>query len=193
MMWGLDFSDVSPAYAVGQILGFLITFVCFFIYYGKSRKQILIAKLTSDLLNVIQQALIGAYTGSLINMIATVREIVFYHRGKRKWASSILWLFLFLGLMGAAPLLTWNGPISLLPAVGSAFAVIAFYVENPTHTRIIGVVSQGFWLAYVIFTVNLGAILQNIILITSAILGLIRDFLEYRKKKEGVKHEHENS
>lgn len=77
--------------------------------------------------------------------------------------------------------------------MGSAFAVIAFYVENPTLTRIIGVVSQGFWLTYVIFTVNLGAILQSIILIASAILGLIRDFLEYRKKKEGVKHEHENS
>jgi hypothetical protein len=161
----------------------LIAGVSFFVYYGKNKNNMLTAKLISDVLNAVQQGLIGAYTGAAINVIAIAREIIFYHRGRWKWADHRLWLWLFIVLMGAAPLWTWNGAISLLPCVGSILAVIAFYMEKPTSIRALGLGSQTFWLLYSIFTVNLGAILQNIILIFSAILGLFRDRTENRRIK----------
>ena len=180
----MNFLAVKPSYVIGQILGFLIAFVSFFIYYGKNKKNILTAKLISDVLNVVQQGMIGAYTGACINVIAVAREIIFYHRGKWKWANSRLWLWLFILLMGLAPVLTWNGIVSLLPSIGSVLAVIAFYMEKPTYIRVIGLCSQIFWLLYSIFTINLGAILQNIILIFSAVLGLIRERTEQRKNEQ---------
>lgn len=104
-------------YAIGQVLGFFIAAESFFIYFSRKRNQILAAKLICDALNVLQQAMIGALTGSIINGVAIFREVVFYNRNKKKWASHRFWLYLFIAFMGAAPLLSWAGYISLLPAV----------------------------------------------------------------------------
>lgn len=177
-----SFTNGTPIYLIGQILGLVIAVISFFIYYAKTRSRILLSKLTTDVLNVIQQAMIGAYTGSFLNVIAIFREIVFYYRTQKKWASYKIWLFLFIVLMNVSPILTWAGPISLLPALGSSLAVVGFYLKNPTHTRIIALFAHGLWLVYTIATFNVGATLQNVILITSAICGLVRDF--FAKKKE---------
>ena len=179
-----SFVNATPIYLIGQILGLVIAVISFFIYYAKTRNRILLSKLTTDVLNVIQQAMIGAYTGSLLNVVAIFREIVFYYRTQKKWASYRLWLFLFIVLMSLSPLLTWAGPISILPALGSSLAVVGFYLKNPTHTRIIALFAHGLWLIYTIATFNVGAMLQNVILITSAICGLIRDFLAKRKDRK---------
>ena len=169
-------------YVASQIYGLCLCSLSFFIYYGKKREHILITKLVSDVLSSIQQAMVGASTGALINAIAAAREIIFYHRDKKKWASHIGWLFVFLVAMSISPILTWQGPVSLLPATGSALAVVAFYCKRPVHTRILGLFAQGLWLTYTIMTFNLVAALQNMILIISAALGLIRDYREYRAR-----------
>ena len=169
-------------YVASQIYGLCLCSLSFFIYYGKKREHILITKLISDVLSSIQQAMVGASTGALINAIAAAREMIFYHRGKKKWASHIGWLFVFLVAMSISPILTWQGPVSLLPATGSALAVVAFYCKRPVHTRILGLFAQGLWLTYTIMTFNLVAALQNMILIISAALGLVRDYREYRAR-----------
>ena len=170
-------------FIVAQVLGFMVAGISFFTYIARKRSHILMVKLVTDVLSAFQQAMLGAFTGSALNVIAVFREIVFYNRDKRKWASGIWWLFLFIVLMGAAPLLTWTGWICLLPSVGSILAAIAFYIKNPTHTRIIGVFAQIFWLIYTIYTVNYAAILCNALLIVSAIIGLIVDLWQYLKKR----------
>lgn len=174
----------STVYTIGQAFGFLIAIESFFIYFSKKRGQILFAKITCDALNVLQQAMIGAFTGSVINIVAIFREVVFYYRDQKKWASSILWLFAFIAFMGVVPLLTWQGNVSLLPTIGSVLAVIAFYCRSPKNTRIIGIFAQSFWLMYVIIIPNYGAIASNVIQIIAAILGLIRDFVEEKKAKK---------
>ena len=172
----------SPVYVASQILGLLLCGLSFFVYYGKKREHILFTKLTSDVLSSIQQAMIGAMTGALINAIAIAREIIFYQRGRKKWADHIVWLIVFIFAMSISPFLTWQGPVSLLPAIGSALAVVAFYCKQPVHTRIFGLFAQGLWFTYTLMTFNLVAALQNLILITSAALGLVRDYREYRAR-----------
>ena len=177
----------SPRFVASQVLGLLLCVLSFFVYCGKKREQILITKLSADILSSIQQAMVGASTGALICCIAITRELVFYNRGKKKWASHIVWLFVFLLAMSIAPFFTWQGPVSLLPATGSALAVIAFYCKRPVHTRIIGVFAHLLWLIYTILTLNLMSVVENIILISSAILGLLRDYKEYRARKAAAK------
>lgn len=175
----------SPLFVASQILGLFLCVISFFVYYCKKREQILFTKLTMDVLSGIQQAMVGASTGALINAIAVVRELIFYHRGRKKWADHIGWLFVFIVAMSISPFFTWQGFISLLPATGSALAVIAFYCKRPVHTRIFGLFAQILWLIYTALTFNLVAALQNTILITSAALGLLRDYKEYRRAKNG--------
>lgn len=177
----------SPLYVASQIYGLCLCILSFFVYYVKKREHILITKLVSDVLSGIQQAMVGASTGALINGIAVVRELIFYNRGRKKWATHIGWLFVFIFAMSISPILTWQGPISILPATGSTLAVIAFYCKRPVHTRIFGLFAQILWLIYTVVTFNLVAALQNTILIISATLGLLRDYREYRASKTAVK------
>lgn len=178
------FCSGDPVYTMGQILGFVLIVIGFFVYFGKTRRQILTAKLTTDVICVFQQAMIGALTGSLLNGIAVFREIVFYNRLDKKWAAHRFWLYFFLLLMGLAPVLTWEGWISLFPAIGSICAVIAFYMENPTHIRIAGLGTTILWLLYSVFTYNVGGIIQNIINIISIFVALARDYNATRRKEQ---------
>ena len=67
----------SPLYVASQIYGLCLCVLSFFIYYVKKREHILITKLIADVLSGIQQAMVGASTGALINGIAAVRDLIF--------------------------------------------------------------------------------------------------------------------
>ena len=177
------FSGSMDMESLGQILGLLLSVVGFFIFYSKTRRGILTAKLISDVGYLVQQLMIGAVTGALINIIAIFREIVFYKSVDKKWASHRIWLYIFIVLMGAAPILTWMGPVSLLPAIGSVVSVIAFYCREPQHTRIIGLAAMMPWFVYCTIIPNYGILLSMSIQLVAAVLGLIRD----RKKPAAAK------
>ncbi len=175
--------DMPPLVLVGQILGILIMIENFFIYFSRSRKNILIFKLISDVANVFSQSFLGAYTGAALNGLGIARETVFYNRDKHKWASSRIWLGVFVVAVIVTSILTWGGPISLLPMCGSVIAVVGFYTMKPMLTRVLGIFAQGAYLIYSIFTFQIGAIIGNSIMVLSAIIGIIRDVF-FKKKAQ---------
>ena len=168
--------------AFGQIFGIVLSVVGFFVFLAKTRKGILIAKLICDGGYCLQQLMIGATTGAMVNAIAAMRDIIFYYRNDKKWASHRIWLYIFLFVMGLSPVLTWMGPISLLPASGSMIAVVGFYCQKPLHTRILGLLSLIPWCLYASTLTNYGLLLTTVIQMVSAILGLLRDYRAYKAK-----------
>ncbi len=175
-MEDLNFSDGLSLYEIGQIFGILIALLGLFTYSSKKRGSILLVKGTTDVLSTVQQTIIGAYTGALITLIAVFRSFVFFNREKKKWASHKFWLWFFVVVIGSTPLFTWAGIESLLPMVGSVIMVFGFYSLNPHTTRVLALFGHGLWLLYGIFHLNFGTILSNIIYLTAAVIGLIRDY-----------------
>ena len=165
---------------IGQILGLVLSAFSFFIFFGKTRRSILTAKLICDIGYCAQQLMIGAPTGALLDVIAAFREVIFYHRQTKPWAAHRFWLWIFVALMGLSPVFTWSGPISLLPASGSVIAVFSFYCVRPVHIRLLGLLATLPWFAYAIITGNYGLILSSIIQLVSIFLGLMRDYREWK-------------
>lgn len=174
-MGNLNFSDGLSLYEMGQIFGVLIALLGLFTYSSKKRGSILLVKGTTDVLSTIQQAIIGAYTGALITLIAVFRSFVFFNREKKNWASHKFWLWFFVVVIGLTPLFTWAGIESLLPMAGSVIMVFGFYSLNPHTTRVLALFGHGLWLLYGFFHLNFGTILSNIIYLTAAVIGLVRD------------------
>ncbi len=174
-MENLNFSDGLSLYEIGQIFGILIALLGLFTYSSKKRGSILLVKGTTDVLSTIQQTIIGAYTGALITLIAVFRSFVFFNREKKKWASHKFWLWFFVVVIGSTPLFTWAGIESLLPMAGSVIMVFGFYSLNPHTTRVLALFGHGLWLLYGIFHLNFGTILSNVIYLTAAVIGLVRD------------------
>ena len=171
-----NFSLVTAA----QLLGIALSVFNFFVYRAKTRQGILLSKLVLDIGYSLQQCMLGTFTGALINGIGIFRDVVFYNRHRKHWASHRFWLYLFVVLMGLSPVFTWVGPVSLLPAFGSAFAVVGFYCEKPHHTRLFILLATLPWLVYAILVGNYGLILNNTVQGVSVTSGLLRDLREYR-------------
>ena len=182
-------TDTFDLYTFGQIFGIVISFIGFFVYFGKKRSTLLASKLSLDVGYFFQQIMIGAYTGAALNLVATFREVVFYNRGKHRWASHRVWLYIFILLTLISPVLTWLGPVSLLPAIGSVLSVISFYCMNTHHMRIFGLFAQSLWLTYNILMMNIGLLISTAVQLVAVIVGLIRDYVDMRKSKRDANNQ----
>lgn len=165
---------------IAQILGALGVGLSLFIFSASRRKTILICKFSGDVLWFFHYLLIGATSGAATNIVNMMREVVFYHKDK-KWASHKGWLALFICLNVASSLLTWEGPISILPMLGCCCTVISLWCTKPLHIRLVATPGMIFWLLYGIFHGSVTGILNNSISLISIAIGFVKDFRERRK------------
>ncbi len=177
-------ADRGVPYVAGQVLGIVVILWSILVYTRKNSDKILIFKLVSDALSIFQYLLCGNYTGSGLNVVMCMREIVFYNRKRRKWASGKAWLYIFIVLIAAMPFLTSKAEIfsvlwfaNIFPALGSGLAVIGLYDKNAMKTRIFSLIGVALWLVYVIIVENYISILANIISLIAIIVGLIGDIV----------------
>ena len=75
-MENLNLSDGFSLYEFGQLFGILIALLGLFTYSSKKRGSILVVKGAADILSTVQQAIIGAYTGASVTLIAVFRSFV---------------------------------------------------------------------------------------------------------------------
>ena len=163
-----------------QIIGGLAVVAALFIFISKSRKIILTTKLTADVLWTLHYLLIGGFTAAALNVIGIFREIVFYNREK-KWASSKVWLYVFLGLTVLSSVLTWEGPASLLAMAGMILAVFSFWNKDPLYICLLSIPSEMSWLIYNIIHHSVPGIISSSLAMVSMAIGIYRN-LKGRKK-----------
>lgn len=172
---------------IGEIIGIVAIIEGFFVFLSSKRERILIFKFISDALWAVNQLLLGGYTGALLNGIAMGREAVFYNRDKRKWASSPVWLLVFMTVTAISPTVSLlggrEGWYAILPALGSMAAVVGFYVRRPALTRYISFLANGLWLSYNIIIRNISASVSGVILLLSAAVGTAMMLVQRRRQK----------
>lgn len=156
----------------------------FFIYLQKTRKRVLVVKLICDSLTILQMLLLGAYTGMLVLVICLVRGVVFYNSVNHEWARKKFWVPLFVLISLGTSALSWAGPISLLPSIGTALAIIGFGSSNPTATRLFNIPGNGLWGIYHLCVGSLGGFGGSAVGIISAVIGFIKfDLVKKHAKK----------
>ena len=169
---------------IGQIIGWIAVAEGFTIFLGKTREKILIAKLISDVLWMLNYGFIGAVNGAVLNGISVCREAVFYQRGRKKWASHIIWLFVFMAAIAISCAFTWQGTISLIPTAGSLISVISLYVKRPQIMRATSIGANVLWLIYNGYLANYSAFVASILILLSAIIGIIREITQNKKAEQ---------
>ena len=169
---------------IGNILGYIAALSGLVIFISVKRSRILILKILSDSLFVLHQLCLGMLSGALLSGLAVARSGVFYHRGQRKWADNPLWLVLFLLLTLISPVLTWAGPISLLPTIGSVVCVFGYYVKNTWLLRILSFIGEGLWLLYGLLGGSIQLALFGVVALISLTVGMIREAHQTQKHKK---------
>ena len=130
-----------------QTLGLIPSVIAFTALQSGSRRRILSLQFLCCVLWVAHYALLGAYTGILINLLGLLRAVV-CSCNDRKWARSKLWLVFFLACYAASPLLTWDGPYCLLLGGAMMLTTVALWVDNMRLTRLLYLCNSPLVLGY---------------------------------------------
>lgn len=168
---------------VAWIFGFGAMLSLFFIYQQKSRKGMIIAKLSADVCWVIHYLCLGGIAGMIPNLVGMFRELVFVHRKEKKWAGSVLWPLLFIAINWGLGFRTFHSWYNLLPITASTFVTISLWIDNPKLTKLISIPVSLAFLTYDIFIGSYVGIFSESIAILSVIL--------YFLKAKGAKHHEE--
>jgi hypothetical protein len=87
----------------------------------KSRKTILLFALVADICWVIYFGLQGGFSSSISCFIMMIQVIVFSFRGKHKWATSKIWLIVFIISHLVMWYITQKTWFDVLPAITGIF------------------------------------------------------------------------
>ena len=172
----------EPRILIAQVIGFVPLILSFFVFLQKSRKSIIIFKGCSDLLWAAHFFVLGEYSGGLVNLVNTVRDVIFAYKGKKRTGHIIIpIIFCIFTLLSTLP--TFAGVKSIFAVVGSCVAVIGFWQTNVERLRIYNLAATILWLLYGLLTFSISAILCNLISIASILISFTKNSVIKEKER----------
>lgn len=165
-----------------QIIGIAAMLFSVFSFQMNKHKHIMIMQILATTLFGLQYFLLGAYTGMAVDIVATLRGIVFNHRDK-EWAKSNIWIAVFIIMFILSGFLTWQGPSSLLMTSAMILNTFSFSFTKPKLVRSTILISSPLVLIYNILTGSIGGIINEVCVELSSIIGLLRHDIKRKKDK----------
>lgn len=167
-----------------QIIGIAAMIFSVFSFQMNRHKHIMIMQILATSLFGLQYFLLGAYTGMAVDAVAVVRGIVFYNKDK-KWASSNIWIAVFIIMFIVSGIFTWQGPSSMLMTGAMILNTFSFSFTKPKLVRSTILISSPLVLIYNIITGSIGGIINEICVELSSVVGLLR--YDVKRKTSAVK------
>lgn len=177
----------TTTYIISQICAIITYIFLALTYYAKTRKNVLIMSLLSNIINGIEYILLNAYSGFAMCMVASLRCLIFLvdenkngdriKNGKKDVIILIILCMMSI-ILGA---FTYEGIYSILPVLTTILYTYSAWQKNVAIYKILGVPVGILWIAYNVYIKSIfGVILESIIVICS-ITGYI---LHISKKNE---------
>ncbi|MDD9952888.1 MAG: YgjV family protein [Candidatus Woesearchaeota archaeon] len=169
---------------LAQGIGFVGLLCNVALFQLNKRSHMLWMKILASIFFFIHYILLSAATGALMNVVAGVRTYIFKQRTKESWANNKLWLYFFVAVVWVFVLITWNGPVSLLPGIGMTLGTYAFWSKAPRAIRILNILATPCWFTYSFFVGSYAGMASDTITFISILTGIIR--FDILKKKESA-------
>lgn len=119
-----------------QAIGFLGLLFFFISFQVKTNKRFFVMQTLGCLTFSLQFALLGAFSGALSLLVNITRNAMLTKYNESALVRWKGWIAVFSALSLAAALLTWSGPISLLPVATTVAGTIGYWTNNARNIRI---------------------------------------------------------
>lgn len=184
---------------LAQLIGIVAMTMNILSFLQKEKRSILIMQLFGAILFTVNFFMLGALTGSMLNLIAIVRAAVYankerFHAEKKIWTwgfSAAFFLMYLLNFIAFGKALTpYNLVIELVPTIAMIVSTISFSMSGAAQVRKLAPIVSCLWLIYNIINVAIGGMLCEIFSICSTIIGILRHdtkLLQKRKNAENIK------
>ena len=160
-------------FLTGQIMGWVAALLTFASYQFKEHKKLLLIQTLATLSICISYALLGAWSGMLLNIVCILRNFIIYKKDLKIFSHKF-WPYLLAGMMAVMGALSWQGIMSLLIVVALAVNTLFLYFPNMQNLRKSILLTCSMVLLYNVYYMVWGGVLNEAIAITSAVIGLYR-------------------
>ena len=147
----------------------------------KKKRPLMLLQTASEAFVVAQYLVKGAITGSLMATNSFIRDVIFTKYGKKRapfWILIVLYI-----VMTILTIVSWAGPLSLLPYVGSLIYTWTLWYGEVKWIRFGNAIGNSPYLIYTLLTGNYALFIMTLFEVISAIIGFIRlDVLGKNKK-----------
>lgn len=157
---------------IGQFIGIIAIVLSFFIYIQKGRFQMLLLKLFTDILWVAHHLCIFSYTAAATTGISVLREVVFFRIGNSIYRKIVSALFIVCYAVAAA--FTWKDGFSILPAVASVEATLAFGNEKVEHIRFFAFLASVCMLIYGVHYFSVPTMINEVLTQGSILISVVK-------------------
>ena len=158
---------------VGQIFGWLAALFTVISYQCKTQKQLLAVQSVATFSVAMGYFFVGAYPGMVLNVMCLLRNMV-YSFGDRKPFSHPATPWILTLVMGAAGILSWDGPISLLIIIAIMINTLFLSDKNVQNLRRSILLTSTMIIIYNVFCHLWGGVLNEFLAIASSAVGLYR-------------------
>ena len=146
----------------------------------KKKRPLMVLQTASEAFIVAQYFVKGAITGSFMAIVSFIRNVIFTKYEKKR---APLWILLVIYVvMTVLTVLSWAGPISILPYAGSLVYAWSLWYGKVKWIRLGNAVGNSPYLVYTILTGNYALFAMTLLEVISAAIGFIRIDVIGKKK-----------
>ncbi|MBO7132202.1 YgjV family protein [Candidatus Saccharibacteria bacterium] len=168
-------------FILGQAFG-IIALICTVVSMQlKKKRPLMILQTASEAFIVAQYLVKGAITGSFMAMVSFIRDVIFTKHHKKRtpvWVLIILYV-----IMTVLTILSWAGPLSILPYVGSLIYAFTLWYGKVKWIKLGNAVGNTPYLFYTLLTGNYALFVMTLLEVISSAIGFIRHDYQTKKKK----------
>lgn len=173
-----NFAD--PTFLIGQAFSILALILGFISYQQKRPAGIIFFQIATGVAFTIHYFLLGEITGAAVNLINSVLAVFYYLRAKRK-RKDIITPIILCSIIVAVTLFTWDGWYSIFLLTGIVVINLSLAISDPQKIRAMIYIKSPLCLLYNFFALSIGGVIYEVVVLTSATIGIIRN----RKEKSG--------
>ena len=147
----------------------------------KKHRPLMILQTASEAFIVAQYLVKSALTGALMASVSFFRDLIFTHYGKKR---APFWILLVIyAVMTGLTILSWSGPLSLLPYIGSLIYALSLWYGKVKWIRLGNAVGNSPYLVYTFVTGNYALFIMTLLEVIAAAIGFINIDIIGKKKK----------
>ncbi len=183
-----------------QAIGFIAIGVNLIAVQFNKYSTIILFKTIGSLLFVLQYIFLGAYTGMIMDIIGSIRNIIFSSNVKnnRSNRNAVIVFSLLTAILGITTIvLTWDVSeirwtdnvkfatilmvfISILSIIAKLLSTVAYSIKSPHTIRMLNIPSCSCWLVYNLVVFSIAGFVNEVMTICSIIIAEIR----FKKPKQ---------
>lgn len=179
--------ELTVTYVLSQIFVIINAALLMATYQLKTRKSILIVSFMALLANGVAYVLLSAWSGFAMVFVAMIRNIIFIIDEKKNGKNDkitkkdIVILVVLYAISIISAVYTYEGILSMMSVVATMLYTYSVWQKKTSVYKILGIIIEVIWIIYNIYIVSIFGIIIEVVLLISAIIGIIR---ENKLKKE---------